>query len=70
MDVERGNEAVYIYTNLKVLRWVKKAASGWFHLSDAEKNALEDYIVAMLEAEAELVTNDKVEDSNAVHNFM
>lgn len=57
MDVERGNEAVYIYMNSKALQRAKKAATGWFHLSDAEKNALKDDIVAMLEAEAEIVTN-------------
>lgn len=31
---------------------------------------LEDDIVAMLEAEAELATNDEVENPVAAHNFM
>ena len=78
MDVERGNEAVYIYMNSKALRRAKKVATGYFHLSNTEENALEDDIVAMLEAEAELVTNneaelvtnDEAEDPTAVHNFM
>ena len=68
MDVERSDEAVYIYMNSKALRRAKKVATGWFNLSDAEENAPEDDIVAMLEAE--LVTNDEVEDPIAVHNFM
>ena len=68
--MEQGNKTVYIYTNSKALRRDKKAASGWFHLSNAKENALEDNIVAMLEAEAELVTNDEVENPNTVHNFM
>ena len=72
--MEQGNNAVvYIYINLKALRCAKKVATEWFTLSDAEENALEDNIVAMLEAEAELITNNEVEDlinSTAVHNFM
>ena len=68
--MEQGNKTVYIYTNSKALRWDKKAASRWFHLNNAKENALEDNIVAMLEVEAELITNDEVEDSNTAHNFM
>ena len=73
MDVEQGNAAVYIYMNSKALRRAKKVATRWFTLSDAKENALKDDIVAMLEAEAELITNDEVEDlidPTAVYNFM
>ena len=56
MDVERGNKAVYIYMNSKALQRAKKAATRWFYLSDAEENTLEDNVVAMLEAEADLVS--------------
>lgn len=62
MDVERGNEAVYIYMNSKALRRAKKAATGWFNLSDTEERSLEDDIVAMLEAEAEMGTNEPESD--------
>ena len=61
MDVERGNKAIYIYMSSKALDRAKKAATGWFHLSEAEEQALEDDIVAMLEAEVEM-TSDVVED--------
>ncbi|MCJ1471266.1 hypothetical protein MMC07_009914, partial [Pseudocyphellaria aurata] len=66
MDVERGNKAVYAYMNSKALRRTKKVATGYFTLSDSEENALEDDIVAMLEAEAELVTHDEAEDPVAL----
>ena len=62
MDVERGNEAIYVYMNSKALKRAKKAATGWFHLADVEERVLEDDIIAMLEAEAEIVTNDGPED--------
>ena len=62
MDVKRGNKAVYIHMNLKVLQRPKKAATGWFHLSNAEENTLEDDVVAMLEAEAEIMTNGAGDD--------
>ena len=69
IDVEQGNETVYIYTNSKALRRSKTVATGWFNLSNTEENALRDDIVA-IEAEAELVTKDGVEDPIAVHNFI
>lgn len=58
MDLERRNEAIYVYMNSKAMQRAKKAATEWFHLSEAEKNALEDE-VAMLEDEAELVTSNE-----------
>lgn len=61
MYVERGNKAIYIYMNSKALDRAKKAATGWFYLSEAEERALEDDIVTMLEAEVEM-TSDIVED--------
>ena len=61
MNVERENKATYIYINSKALDRAKKAAAGWFHLSEAEESALEDNIVAMLEAEVEM-TSDVVKD--------
>ena len=39
IDVGRGNETVYIYTNSKALRHAKKVTTGWFNLSDAEEIA-------------------------------
>lgn len=62
MDVERGNEAVYIYMNSKALQRAKKAATRWFHLNDVKENALEDDVVAMLEAEAKIITNGAEND--------
>ena len=74
MDVEQGNKTVYIYTNSKALRHAKKVTTRWsINLSNAKENALKNDIVAMLEAEAELIINDEVEDqidSTAVHKFM
>lgn len=55
MDVERGHEAVYVYMNSNAFRRAKSAATrGWLHLGEAEEMALEDDVVAMLEAEAEI----------------
>lgn len=55
MNVERGDKAIYIYINTKTLQRAKIAAAGFFHLSKAEEEkALEDDIVAMLEAEVEM----------------
>lgn len=48
----------------------KKIATGWFNLNNAKENTLEDDIIVMLKAEAELVTNNEVEDPIAVHNSM
>lgn len=42
MDVERGNEAIYVYLNSKTLKRAKKAGTGWFHLTDVEEKVLED----------------------------
>ena len=58
MHMKRGNEATYIYMKSKVLRGAKKMATGWFHLSEAEQQALEDDVVAMLETKEE-VESDK-----------
>ena len=48
--------------NLKALQPAKKVATGWFHLSNAEENALEDDVVVILEAEAEIRTNGAEDD--------
>ena len=54
MEVERSNEANYIYMNTKALHRAVKEATGWFHLSDLEENALEDDIIAMSESQEEM----------------
>lgn len=52
MDVARGNEVTKQFTCASA-RKAKSAATGWFHLNNAEETVLENDIVAMLEAEAE-----------------
>ncbi|MCJ1426411.1 hypothetical protein MMC29_004314 [Sticta canariensis] len=64
MEMERGNQATYIYMNSRALRRAKKAATGWYHLNDAEERALEDDIVAMLEAKEEM--GSEVMDSDEI----
>ena len=65
MEMERGNQATYIYMNSRALRRAKKAATtGWYHLNDAEERALEDDIVAMLEAKEEM--RSEVMDSDEI----
>ncbi|MCJ1260227.1 hypothetical protein MMC22_000086 [Lobaria immixta] len=55
-----GNKATYISTNSKLLRRAKKAVSGWFHLNEAEEQALEDDVIATLEAKTKMESDDLV----------
>lgn len=50
IEVEKSNEAIYIYINIKVIYCAMKKAVCWFYLSNLEENALKNNIVTMLES--------------------